>query len=175
MPRYRNRQVPNRRTPNRGWAGQVASAATSIAANSRVLVASLVLDNQGIDETILRVVGGIGVASDQGAATEFQIGALGFAIVTDAALAIGITALPDPVTDVEDDMWFVYQSWAQQFRFVSGVGVEPDFMTWYPFDSKAKRVVHTGSSIVAIVSNSHSAEAFNVVLNFRMLTQVRGT
>ncbi len=165
-----------RRTPpNRGWAGVVATGGTTLGASSKVIAASFSLDNDGIDETILRNVGGIGIASDQAAASETQTGALGMCIVTDTALALGITALPDPVTDASDDVWLLYVSWFQELRFSDATGFEPQFSTWYPFDSKAKRVVHSGTSIAVIVANANASFGFKFGLNLRLLTQVRGT
>jgi len=140
-----------------------------------VLVATFALDNDGIDETVLRVVGGISIASDQAAASESQFGAMGMCIVTDTAAALGITALPDPVTDVSDDIWFQYVSWAQELRFSDATGFEPQFASWYPFDSKAKRILHSGQTVVVIVANASASFGFKFAVNLRVLSQVRGT
>jgi len=146
-----------------------------VPAASKVLFATLTLSNQGIDETVLRVVGGIGVASDQSAASELQIGAIGMCLATDTAIAAGVASLPDPVTDASDDIWFMYQSWAQEFIFGTAVGLAPDMRAWYPFDQKAKRIVHSGFSIAVVVANAHASHGFSVIPMIRMLTMVRGT
>jgi len=164
-----------RRTPNRGWAGSVASVGTSIAANSRVLLSSFALDNDGIDETILRVVGSFGIASDQVAASELQLGAVGMCVVTDAAVAVGITALPDPVTDAGDDVWFFYKSFSFSFEVISAVGIRPDMTHMLEFDQKAKRIVHSGQSVVIVASNAHATNGYNISFNSRILSMVRGT
>ena len=176
LPRSRTQRSNfTRRTPNRGWAGQVPAASIAVPAASKVLVSQLVLDNDGIDETFLRVVGGIAISSDQSVANEDQVGAIGMCVVTDAAATVGITALPDPVSDVQDDMWFFYQPFAQSFTFNTAVGVDPQFATWYPFDQKAKRIVHSGSQVVVVIANSHATHGFAAFPLFRVLTQVRGT
>ncbi len=161
--------------PNRNWFGFVGTGGVTLGPNSKVLAGSFALSNQGIDETLLRNVGGISVASDQAAASESQMGALGMCVVTDTALALGITALPDPVTDAADDIWLLYVSFAQELRFSDATGFEPNFATWYPFDSKAKRVVHTGQSLAIVVANANSTFGFKFILNLRTLAMVRGT
>ena len=160
---------------NRGWVGIVDAAVTIIPAASKVLVAAFVLDNQGIDETVLRVVGQISVFSDQLVGSEFQTGAVGMCVVTDTAIGLGITALPDPVTDVSDDLWLWYQGISQRFTFLTSAGFDARGATQYSFDNKAKRIVHTGSSLAVVAANASATEGFSVGLNFRMLTQVRGT
>ena len=144
-------------------------------ASSKVFVTSFVLANQGIDETILRVVGGVHVISDQVAASEDNFGAIGMCLVTDTAAALGITALPDPVTDVEDDVWFFYQSFAQRFLRGDNTGFESAAGRWYSFDSKAKRIFHTGQTIALVAANANATHAFNILVNMRVLGQVRGT
>ena len=139
------------------------------------MLASFALDNQGIDETILRVVGGFSVASDQSAATETQLGAIGMCLVTDTAAGVGITALPDPVTDRQDDIWFFYASFAQEFNFQSAVGVDAGFAKWYPFDSKVKRIFHTGAQISLVGANAHASHGLRIAVFVRILTMVRGT
>ncbi len=164
------------RTPNRNWAGVVATAGTTLGANNKVLVATFTLANQGIDETILRTVGGISIASDQVAASESQFGALGVCVVSDQAIATGITAIPDPVTDVSDDLWMLYVSFAQEFRLGgTAASLTPNFATWYPFDSKAKRVVHSGYALAVVVANASASFGLKFAVNMRLLGQVRGT
>ena len=176
MARQRQLNRGFRKSPsNKGWSGIILPAPVVIPANSRTFLAALTLDNDGIDETVLRVVGGITIASDQAAANENQIGAFGLCVVTDAAAAIGVTALPDSVIDVGDDMWLQFQGFAQEFQFSSAVGMRPNFGIWYPFDSKAKRVVHSGSQLAVIVSNAHATHGLTISVVFRLLSMVRGT
>ena len=177
MARRQSRQF-NRSSsrPNRGWSGLIETTFTLVAPNSRVLLSLGAPNNPGIDLTVLRTVGGLFVTSDQTAASETQVGALGMIMVTDAAAAIGITAIPDPVTQLEDDGWFLYQSFAQSNVVLSGVGFSFNTGNWYPFDSKAKRIFSgEGVQFAVVVSNAHPTTGINVLLNFRTLTQVRGT
>ncbi len=59
--------------------------------------------------TVVRTRGMIGIRTDQVAATEDQAASFGYAIVSDQAVAIGVTAVPTPVTDRSSDAWFVYE------------------------------------------------------------------
>ncbi len=163
---------PRRSTPsNKGWAG-LNIAEINIPGNSAVLFASFTLSNAGIDETQLRALGTFAVTSDQTATSELQIGALGAIVVSDQALSVGVTAVPHPVTDIDDDGWFVHMPIAQSFILGDGTGFT--FTTPWTFDSKAKRVVHDGQSIALVVENS-SATGFQLSGIIRFLTMVRGT
>ena len=60
--------------------------------------------------TVVRTRGLIGLRSDQAAASEEQAIGYGKAVVSDQAVAIGITAVPTPVTDSGSDYFHVYES-----------------------------------------------------------------
>ncbi len=176
MPTSRRSTRSFRKSPaNRSWTGSLLAAPVTVPAASKVLLHSFTLSNANIDETILRVVGGIGIASDQIAAVEDQIGAYGFIIVTDLAVAAGVASIPGPATNNGDDGWFVYQTFGQRFGFGSAVGFDGQMSTWYPIDSKAKRVVSEGQNIAVVVENFHASQGFVISSQFRMLSMVRGT
>ena len=107
------------------------------------------------------------MASDQVAATENAHGAFGAIIVSSAAVAIGITALPTPTTDNDDDGWFVWQPVATRFVFVSGVGIDGNAIQVYEFDSKAMRRVEEGFEIAFIFENA-AADGISVQLSLSM-------
>ena len=110
MPRRQfQRNFSGSSRPTRSWTGLVASA-TIVPTSTKVLLGTFVLSNPGIDETVLRSVGQISVSTDNDGASEQQVGAWGMCIVSDVALAIGITALPSPVSEISDDFWFVHQT-----------------------------------------------------------------
>ena len=50
------------------------------------------------------------VGSDQVAVVEQQIGALGFIVVSDLAIAAGAASIPSPGFNGSDDGWFVWQA-----------------------------------------------------------------
>ena len=176
MTRRRTVQSPRRssRRHNRDWTGTVSTVYTSVPAATKVLFGTFAPSNAGIDETVLRTVGMISVASDQVAADEFSIGAFGMKIVTDLAAAAGAASIPGPVTDISDDGWFVFVPFAESFEFVSAVGIAPNYGRRYPFDSRAKRVLEEGSVVVLMVENASPSFGIEVALAFRMLTMVTG-
>ena len=175
VPIRSRRIVTTRRRPNRAWTGASLSSFVAIGSSSKVLLATFTLSNANIDETILRVVGSIGVRSDQSAASEDQVGALGFIVVNDLAVAAGAASIPGPITDAADDGWFVYVPIMQSLTFVSAVGIRPDMTHRYDFDSKAKRRVQEGSQIAVMVENADAADGFAISFVFRMLSMVSGT
>ena len=170
----RSSRFQNQRVRNRAWTGSFETALVSIPANSAVLLSGFVPQNPGIDLTILRTVGEIFVSSDNAAASETQVGAVGMIIVTDDAFAVGITAIPDPVASVFDDGWFMFQSFAQKTTFLSSIGFNDPSGMKYSYDSKAKRILEgAGKTIVIVAANAHATEGFNLLLNTRILTQLR--
>ncbi len=73
--------------------------------------------------TIVRTRGSMILSSDQNAATEDQQVKFGVAIVSRQAIAIGVTAVPTPVTDADSDMFFVYEELASR-ALPTGTGLE---------------------------------------------------
>ncbi len=167
-----NSNHPRRSTPsNKSWAG-LNIAEINVPGNSSVLFASLTLSNPQIDETQLRALGTFAITSDQTATSELQLGAIGCIVVSDQALSVGVTAVPHPITDIDDDGWFVHMPIAQSFILGDGTGFT--FSTPWSFDSKAKRVINDGQSIALVVQNS-SATGFQMSGVIRFLTMIRGT
>ena len=104
----------------------------------------------------------------------FSSGAFGMIVVTDVAAAAGVASIPGPVTDASDDGWFVHQFFATKTELESAVGFSQQVLTQYVIDSKAKRIVEDGSVIALVVENS-AGSTLQFHLQFRMLSQVRGT
>ncbi len=173
--RFRSANAVRRRTPNRAWGGQAPAAYVTVPAASKVVLGGFTLSNANIDETVLRTVGQISVKSDQVTADEVQIGSFGLITASDAAVAVGVTAIPGPSTDREDDGWFVYIPFAFSLEFGTGVGIAPDLAHRIEFDSKAKRIVQEGRQIVIMVENIHATHGFEILQSFRLLSMVRGT
>ncbi len=177
MPYIRRTSFPRnaRSRPNRSWAISNNATFVGVGTASKLLLATLTPTNAGIDETIMRTVGMLAVATDQLAATENQIGAFGMIIVTDRAAAAGVASIPGPVTDGGDDGWFVYQPIVQQFGFGSAVGFDASLGQRYMVDSKAKRVLQNGEVVALVVENISAVHAFEIAFMLRILGQVRGT
>jgi len=122
--------------------------------------------------TVVRVRGSWFVESDQLAATEIYGGALGFAVVSDQALAIGITAVPTPITDMASDLWFVYEQQMGDFLFATAVGNGEVGKLARQFDSRAMRKVEDGQDIAIVEENSGYSFGTTSQLGFRMLIKL---
>ncbi len=121
--------------------------------------------------TIVRTRGMFYARSDQTAALEDWSVALGYAVVSEQATAIGVTAVPTPETDKGSDLWFVYEEIFGTFGFISGVGV---FMGDYSrsFDSKAMRKVEDGQDLSIVVETSAISAGVKVVESARILVKL---
>ena len=117
--------------------------------------------------TVIRVVGTLWTLSDQTASFETPFGGLGMAVVNDKAIAVGITAIPDPVAQEGSDLWFMYKFWAAT---VDASGERR--LQVQEFDSRAMRKVDEGSDIAIMIGNGNNADAAAFVLKFRMLVKL---
>jgi len=121
--------------------------------------------------TVVRVRGLIYVRSDQTANTETPFGALGMAIVSDQAVAVGVTALPSPITDEASDLWFMFQHVATGLQVSSAVGI-PGPANVYEFDSKGMRKVEDGQDLVIVFENASSSDGLSYVTKYRILVKL---
>jgi len=152
------------------WVGSAPiTAVAALAANTVVLDQSLVL--LGLPATVIRTRGIITIISDQVGASEAPFGAVGFSVVSDQAQAVGITAIPDPISDSGSDLFFVHQ----YFDAPLNVGTAASFANiskTFAFDSKAMRKVSEDQTIVVSVANSSATAGLQYILQFRMLLKV---
>ena len=168
MVRHRGSRAPQRKSLWLDFA-QVFTAPTTVAAATAVLLASLNAAGLALRPfTIVRTRGLLLWASDQGTATETPFGAFGFAVVSDQASAIGVTAVPTPIVDAGSSLWYSWTPMAVRLRFASGVGIQ---QTGYvtEFDSKAMRKVEIGQDVVAVVENGSAAQGGSFLALARIL------
>ena len=132
------------------WARFVDDAPVTVAAGTKVLFASFILSNIGINETVRRTRGIIHMRSDQAAGNEDQAGAFGMIVVTDLAVAAGAASIPGPVTDASDDGWFVWVPMIGAGATVTEGRVGFSF----EFDSRAMRRVQEGFTIALMYENA---------------------
>ncbi len=90
--------------------------------------------------TILRTRQSLLFRSDQTAADESPTGAYGVIVVKETASAIGATAVPGPIAEINSD-FFIYQGMTSVFTFETAAGFESASGTRYEIDSKAMRKV----------------------------------
>ncbi len=100
--------------------------------------------------TVIRTRGVFFVRPDQISANENYGCALGHAVVSDQASAIGVTAVPTPQTDRTSDLWYVYEEVLAQFAFTTGVGYR-DIGHLIHYDSKAMRRVNNDQDIAIVL------------------------
>ena len=143
--------------------------------NSQALATSSFLFDQSLTAaelakrpfTVTRTVGSIWVRADSEVLGKEPFGAIGFMVVSDKAVATGVTALPDPITQEGSDEWFVYQAIA-----ANGSAGEGAPYYEYKFDSRAMRKVQDGEDIIVMVANASSVDAMQFVIKFRLLIKV---
>ncbi len=141
----------------------------TVAAATKVLLGSFTLENPGISETVRRVRGTMLISSDQITNIEEQIGAMGWIVVTDRALAAGAASIPGPVTDGPDDAWFLWEPFAQLTAGadLASTNITPPIAV--PFDSKGMRKVDDPNVIAIMVENAHATNGLKITLGFSLL------
>ncbi len=141
-------------------------------ANSAVIVTSLNAAALALRPfTIIRTRGAWGVRSDQSAASENQFVNYGSIVVSDQAVAIGVTAVPTPVTD-DQSSWIHFEQHVGHFLFVSGIGVDPRAIMQHQIDSKAMRKVEEGQDLINVLENSGISNGAQVVTFQRVLIKL---
>ncbi len=165
------------RTPNRRitrWLSQTTFFTTSPEPSTAVLMGTFTAAEQAeAPFTIIRVRGWMHIRSDQTAATEDFAGVLGFAVVKATATAIGITAIPTPITEPNDD-WFVFEPISGSLQNVSNVGFDANAGVSQRFDSKAMRKVDVGDDLAIVfeVPASGLSEGVEFTLYSRVLIKL---
>ncbi len=168
----RRHNIVRRRSPNKDWIGSVDTANAIAGGGTKVLLSTAVFT---FDTTVLRTLGVLGIATDQNSTTEQQEGALGMIVVSDAAIAAGVASIPGPITDIDNDGWFLHVPFLNEFKLVPGVGFNPLNTIVREFDFKSKRKIEDGFSIAVVIESTTTSEGFTASLIFRMLTMLRGT
>ncbi len=105
--------------------------------------------------TVIRTYLQVKLSSDQSAASETQVAGIGLCVVSDQAAAIGVTAVPTPLTDLESDLWFVHQVMMNEFLFATGVAFISGVGEQYSIDSKAMRKVNDDEQILIVQEGSN--------------------
>jgi len=96
------------------------------------------------------------IRSDQSTATEGQIAQYGSVVVSEQAVAIGVTAIPTPVAVSGSDLWFVYETMVSDFTLGGGglaAAGGSKIGESFPIDSRAMRKVEDGQDVVSVLEN----------------------
>ena len=119
--------------------------------------------------TIVRTYLEVLFHSDQQAANEVQNGAIGIAVVSDQALAIGVSAVPTPITDAASDMWLIHKWMMNAFTFASAVGFEENTGRLFSIESKAMRKVNNDQDVAIVIEGHTTGEGATFTVAGRML------
>jgi len=133
------------------WVGQIPRTAFQAVAGSTAAIISTFFPGFGL--TVVRTRGLFGWRSDQQAANEDQMGAVGIGLVSEQAAALGITAVPHPSTDSGWDGWLWHSYFASSVIFNTGTSVQFDAFNQIVIDSKAMRKVDSEMRLVMVVEN----------------------
>ena len=122
--------------------------------------------------TIVRTRGFWLISSDQTGATEDYGASMAFAVVSEQASTIGVTAIPTPIADRGSDLFFVYEMGFGVVENDSSVGFDEMGRAWH-YDSKAMRKVNDDQDIiVTIESESLNDGGMQVINGARMLIKL---
>jgi len=108
----------------------------------------------------------LALRSDQAAAIELQVGAMGIAVVSDQAVAVGVTAVPTPITDMASNLWLLHQL---IFADESNLTDRTRPQAAVSIDSKAMRKVEVGQDIVLALEVSAIGGGAQFTVGGRML------
>jgi len=159
MARSRGRVRPFTRPASRSkiWIGFGVGDDT-IAATSNTFIASYSAGALLLRPfTILRTRVDVLWESDQLAVSERPIGSFGAIVVKDAAINVGVTALPNPdsIAGDPDAEWLVHQSMSVSFKRQTDVGYR-DIGHHYTIDSKSMRKVGINEDLALMVGMNSS-------------------
>jgi len=154
------------------WIGGVV--VRTLLASASTAVIQRVLSASGLalrPFTIIRTRGWLHQQTDNNAASENQESVYGQAIVTDQAVAIGVTAVPTPATDSDSDAWFVYEGMATGWAFISATGATMNGL-YREFDSKAMRKVEDGFQPIDVVESYATSSGLTIGSFSRLLLKL---
>ena len=153
---FRRRAVARRSGSRRetSWIGigaNTASVDSTAVLMSSLNAAALALRPFTIVRTYLEVL----LRNDDLAADETVIAAIGMAVVSDQATAVGVTAVSTPTNDIGSDLFYLHQGMMNRVGGITDVG---NFLPGkhYSIESKAMRKVNNDSDIILVVEGDAS-------------------
>ena len=151
------------------WGGLVVFQTLSKAATTSSFMGSFNLGG-AISGTIMRVRGDCIVNMDVGAADDSGVFAVGLIVGTDAAVAVGNTAFPSPVADLDAD-WLWHGFFALRALSSTQVDNEGGQFSHREIDSKAMRKFKPNENLVAVgaVTVQSGSPTFDCTGAFRAL------
>jgi len=155
------------------WLDLPATVATLAAASTAVLALSASAALLALRPfTIIRTRVNFFCRSDQNAISERYQAAYGECVVSDQAVAIGITAVPTPATDMASDLWFLHAILTGQTTGTSTVGFDGTTGQYIDVDSKAMRKVEEGQDTISVLETSSISSGAVVSIMGRQLIKL---
>ena len=122
--------------------------------------------------TVVRTRTTVHIRSDVDAAAENQIAGIGHAVVSDQAVAIGVTAVPTPLTDLGSDLWFAINLMYSSVGTHTGAGSYANRGVMEHFDSRAMRKVEVGQDLITVIEGSTVVNGAAVTCGGRILVKL---
>ncbi len=157
----RVRRLPPRRFARRGgaiarprqsfeWAGVADSSPRTLSGPGKQLVSSFQVANP---VTLVRAYLSLASFSDQTAAEELSMSAVGMIIISEDAFAVGITAIPGPITDMGSP-WWLHGFFPTGLQPLTSSGeIQPSGVL---FESRSMRKIGTNERVAVVVEVSTS-------------------
>ena len=162
--RYKRSQRGSRSPTRRmtGWGFGPSAVDLFLTASAKVLWSTGVVLSVEEKATLVRLRGLVTFTLESfGSLGDGFFGAVGFALVTDQAFAIGTTAVPGPLAEVDWDGWLFHSF----FDVRSVTATEADGFNAVgcvfrmPIDSKAMRIWEDGMTLVGVIEAQESGTA----------------
>ena len=151
----------------------LAPVTTNISASQTNLVyTASAAENALRPYTVVRTHLFLAITTDQLSVGEMQQMAIGFAVVSDQASAIGITAVPTPITDLASDAWYLHQFLVSEFLLATAVGFQQVDTQQINVDSKAMRKVEDGFDNIVTVETTSSSDGLLIFTAGRQLLKL---
>ena len=123
--------------------------------------------------TIVRTRGLLAIKFAAGNNSDGRVeGAVGIAIVSAQAFAVGATAIPAPFTEAGWDGWFFHQFFAISQEAAGTVGNLMLGTQQKDVDSKAMRKLRDNTNVAVVMAENNSGVAIEVGFWFRMLLKL---
>ena len=162
----------NRNVRDTFWIGGLFVRSSHASASTAVIHTQLSTEALALRPfTVVRTRGIIAIESDQSATTEDFTALYGEAVVSDQAVAIGVTAVPTPATDNASELWHVMQALYGKFHDATTVGfqIQEGFLE---FDSRAMRKVEDGQDLISVAETSAVSSGCTITAFSRVLVKL---
>ncbi len=154
------------------WAGSLVQQNTLVGGTPQLFFSYSAIGLALRPFTIVRTYLNILWRSDQAATSETQLGAVGVAVVTEQAVAIGATAVPTPVTDSGSESFLLYQYLQNFYEFKDVSGFQPNAGLFMAVESKAMRKVSESDDFIVVAENSSSGSGAILSMQVRQLLKL---